>query len=153
MIWVHRKYKAPDYLLNFLFCLHSDSESRWSDGSETKLLGLTYTKSGSVPELVAQWEEFSICTKSQAGQKKAWSWLSKNRNSSSICCPPKNGKKGAIIPLSLHLPQVGTRARQCLGARCCVQGHEPRLVSSNCGHLNRNMEMISTVKSLYFVTL
>lgn len=65
MIRVHGKSRAPDYLLNFLFCLPSDSESLWSDGSETKLLGLTYTKSGFVPELVAQWEECSICTKSQ----------------------------------------------------------------------------------------
>lgn len=59
--------------------------------------------------------------------------------------PPKNGKRGAVVPLSLYIPQVGTRPSQGLGARCCVQGCEPRLVPSNCGHLKGSMEMISTV--------
>lgn len=138
MIWAKCKPRAPDYLLNFLFCLHSERESRRSDGSETKLLGLTYTKSGFVPELVAQWDEFSICTTSHKGQKEAWSLLSKRRNPSAML-PPQNGKRGAVAPLFLPLPQGWTGVCQRLGTICCAQGHKSSLVPSTCGHLKGSM--------------
>lgn len=91
MIWVHCKSTAPDYLLKFLFCLHSDAASSWSDGYETRFLGLTHSKLGSVlcPDRSGSVGSFPFAWSPQKGQKKAWS--PKRRSNSSACCLPKTG--------------------------------------------------------------